>query len=105
MLGGERTTDAGKNGGIDCTGIKEEGTEDFLDAFGITSIEGQRLVGRSRKLLLGAVGWLEPGMGQMLRNRWERVLETLESAFDVTGNQDIARASVEVPPNSETTET
>jgi hypothetical protein len=44
-------------------------------------------------------------MGQMLRNRWERVLETLESAFDVTGNQDIARASVEVPPNSETTET
>ena len=96
LLGGKRA-DGGEEGRIDGSGVEEEGSEDFLHAFGVFGVKGGRGVGSRGVLRFGSVVGLLPGVRSVLGPCRGWMLEALEGAFDVPWHGNVT-GTVDVVP-------
>ena len=79
-----------EHGGVDGASIEEEGSEDFLDSFGVGGVEGRRGVFHGGILGRRTIIRLDPGVRGMLWVGRCRMLKSLEGAFDVARDGDVA---------------
>eukprot|EP00978_Attheya_sp_CCMP212_P014721 scaffold37660_cov32-Attheya_sp.AAC.2 len=86
-----------QHGGIDRSGMVEEGANNFLEAQDAVGVEGGTDVFWNGELLGSTIDSVLVSMGRVLRSLSWSVLEAVQGTFNITGEGDITGASLVIP--------